>query len=435
MSDATLKSIDLPSISPTEAYASDLARLQRAAPLGPSDDAWLVLAHTLCRLADLPPDEVSRIAPQAADVVAASAVAMGLSSESTALRAARALRSVQHPRSRLANGYDAMTELVVATQAVAEEQELAGAYGLAYVTLRAVLHAVGARVAPRIQGNVLAQLGRASRQLGAMDVAGEMYEEAMSVGYECEAQDVIARALLGLAVMALTRGNYPAAREQFERALMNADRANDPELIRTAHHGLLNCGFASGDLDSAMVHGWNVLRLCIAPDSRAEALMNMAEICRLTGEHDAAMRTYAVAMEWTSQHRVRLHAMSGALQSAIAINRVTEVQRYLAELDVLLPAMPDTYTRAAVGIEIADSLHRLGEATLASAQLRDALTLATEHGYHELVHRAEQAASVWCIAAKPVETVRKDTRRKRPYRSEHFRMVLRSLNGLTAATL
>ena len=435
MSDATLKSTVLPSISPSEAYASDLARLQRAAPLGPGDDAWLVLAHTLCRLADLPPDDVSRVAPQAADVLAVSAVAMGLSSESTALRAARALRSLRNPRARLANGYDAMTELVIATQAVAEEQELAGAYGLAYATLRAVLQAVGARVAPRIQGNALAQLGRAARQLGATDVAREMYEEAMSLGYECDAQDVIARALLGLGVLALTRGNYPTAREQFERALMNADRANDPELIRTAHHGLLNCGLASGDLDSAMVHGWNVLRLCIAPDSRAEALMNMAEICRLTGEHDAAIRTYAVAMEWTSQQRVRVHAMSGALQSAITINRLTEAHRYLAELDVILPATPDTYTRAIVGIEIADSFYRLGEGVLASARLRDALTLATEHGYHELVHRAEQAASVWCSAAKPIETFHKDTRRKRPYRSEHFRMVLRSLNGLTAATL
>ncbi len=425
----------MPSTSPTEAYASDLGRLQRTAPLGPADDAWLVLAHSLTRFGALSAADLNEIAPASADLLAVSAMAAGLAAQSSVLRAARALRALPDGYTELPSGYDAVTELVIATQAVAEEQELAGGFGLAYATLRALRQAFSSRVSPRIDGNVVAQIGRAARQLGAVDVAREMYEDAMLIGYECEALDVVARALLGLGVIALTRGNYPAAREQFERALLNADRANDPELIRSAHHGLLNCGFASGDLDSAMVHGWNVLRLCIAPDSRAEALMNMGEICRLTGEHDAAMRVYAVAMEWTSQRRVRLHALSAALQSAVTINRLSDARRYLAELTELMPTVPDPYTQANIGVEVADSLHRLGESTAAAAMLDSALSLAREHAFHELVHRAEQAASVWHVAPVPDPLEQKHSRRKRPYRSEHFRMVLRSLNGLTAASL
>ena len=435
MSDDTVNSAVLPPTSPSDAYASDLARLNHAGPLGPGDDSWIGLAHTLCRFGSLTANEIRVAAPTAADMLAVSAVAAGLSAQSTVLRAARALRNLGDDLLAPESGYDAPTELVVATQAVAEEQEIAGAFGLAFATLRGLLRGVGTRVAPRIQGNVLAQLGRISRQLGANDVAREMYDDAMMVGYESESMDVVARALLGLGVMAITRGNYPTARELFERALVNADRAKDPELIRSAHHGLFNCGFANGDLDSAMVHGWNVLRLCIAPESRAEALINMAEVCRLTGEHEAAMRTYTVAMEWTSQPRVRLHAMSGALQSAIACHRLAEARGYRSELTHLLREMPDTHTRASVGVEVADSLHRLGEMSEAAECLRESMALAAENSLHEVVHRAEQAASLWRVAPIAAAAAAKDHRRKRPYRSEHFRMVLRSLNGLTAPTI
>ena len=292
----------MPSTSPAEAYAADLERLGRSTPIGGSDDAWLVLAHALHRFSLLTEAEANAALSQTADAIAINAVAAGVATQSALLRCAMALQAMHDPLRVLESGHSPVTELFVATQAVAEEQELAGAFELAHATLHGVLRAFGNRATPRAQGNVMAQLGRAVRQLGAHDLAHGYYDEAMMVGYECEALDVVARALLGLGVMALTRGNYPKARELFERALVNADRANDPELIRSAHHGLLNCGFASGDLDSALVHGWNVLRLCIAPDSRAEALMNMAEICRLTGEHDAAMRVYTVAMEIGRAH-------------------------------------------------------------------------------------------------------------------------------------
>lgn len=433
MSEQLLKSAELPPTSPTEAYAADLARLQQPGPLGPSDDAWVLFGHTLSRFAGCSAADVGRTAPGVADLLAVSVVAMGMSAESTVLRAANALRALNDPEPVFVAAYDRCTELVVATQAVAEEQELAGGFALAYATLHSVLAAFGDRIAPRAHGNVLAHMGRAARQFGALDLASNLYDDAITIGYDCEALDVVARALLGHGTLAVTRGNYPSGREHFERALVNADIVKDTELIRNAHHGLQNCGMATGDLDAAMVHGWNVLRLCIAPDSRAEALMNMAEICRLSGEHRAALSTYAVAIEWTSQPRIRLHAISGALQSAVALKRDAEAKRYVAELNAALPMTLDTYSQALIGIEFADSLHKLGDAKSAAAHLREARKLSAKHSFHELVHRAEQAASAWNLAPAPVDIASVQTRRKRPHRSEHFRMVLRSLSGLSAA--
>ena len=418
------------------AYASDVSRLGRDA-IGAQDDVWLILAHSFSRFGCLSDDEFRTSAALTADALAVNALAIGLTGDSMILRAASALRAM-HDGATVGpetHGHPALADLVIATQSIVADQELSGAFELAYATLHGLLSAFGDRMAPRLRGHVLSQQGRAVRQLGVMDAARDLYDEAMELGYECEALDVVARALLGLAVIALTRGNYPSAREQFERALANAERANDPELIRSAHHGLFNCAFTSGDLDAAMVHGWNVLRLCIAPDARAEALMNMAEICRLTGEHDAAMRVYAVTMEWTSQPRVRLHAMSGALQSAIAVGRLADARTYTVGIAALMPTVPDTYTRASVGIEVADSLHRLGDVTSAMVCLTEAQTLAAENSYHELVHRAEQAASVWRVPVLLFEGRATAPQRRKPHRSENFRTVLRSLNGLAAAAL
>ena len=431
----TSRSAVFPSPSPSEAYASDLERMRRSVPIGGCDDGWLVLAHALHRCSLLTSDEARPTLARAADAIAINAIAAGMSAHSTLLRSARAFRAMSEPAPLLECGHATALELFVVTQAVAEEQELAGAFCLAFATLNSLLGAFSYRVPPRARGIVLAQLGRVVRQLGALDLAQEYYEAAMQLGFEHDALDVVARALLGLGALALMRGNYPKARKLFERALVNADGAHNPELIRSAHHGLQNCGLASGDFDSALVHGWNVLRLCISPDSRAEALMNMAEICRMTGEDDAAMRVYAVAMDWSTNKRVRLHALSGALRSAVKIDRLTEARRFLAEIDELMPTVADVYAQASVGVEIAGSLFQLGDTTAASALLERSSALAVENFFHEVVHQAEQQMKSWANASPPIEHVRTNKRRIRLLRSESFRQVLRSLKDLTSAAL
>jgi tetratricopeptide (TPR) repeat protein len=434
MSDETLKAVVIPCTNPAEAYAADLQRLQRTAPLGLCDDAWLVLSHALSRLGDLASSAFDETVPAAADALAASAMAAGAATDSGLMRAASALRGLLLDGATHASR-TSLAELVAATQAVAEEQERAGAFALAYATLHGLLRTIRERSTESLPGGVLAQMGRAARQLGALDVAREHYDETMLVGYDCQAFDIVARAFLGLGVLSVMRGNFPMARDQFDRSLTSAERANDPDLIRSSHHGLLNVCMQTGDLDAALVHGWNVLRLCLEPESRAEALMNMGEICRLTGEHTAAMRTYAVAMEWTSHRGVRVHAMSGALESAVALQRIPDAKRYVDELSEELPKVPDIFTRAAIGVDLAGSLHRMGELDAAASALASAQNLAAVNAFHEVVHRAEQLASTWGADAQPTAAALKEQRNRRPHRSEHFRTVLRSLNGLTAATL
>ncbi len=415
-----------------EAYAADLTRLCRIGPIGANDDAWLLLAHALGRYSVLPDDALVEAALQVADVVAVDALAGDLKAEPKLLRVARALRGLGNGGGISAAACD---ELVIAMRAVVEDMETAGAFALAYASLHGLLGAFGTRISDHTRGGVFVQQGRAVRQMGLTDLARSFYQDAMDAGQACQSLDLLSRAYIGFGVLAITRGNYPEAREHFQRSLDNADQANDPELIRSAHHGLMNCCMASGDLDAALVHGWNVLRLCISADSRAEALMNLGEICRMSGEHQAALRVYAVAMEWTSHRRVRLHAAAGALCAAVAAHRADDARKYVAEIDALMPTVPDVYTRAIVGVDVADSLYRLGDTTAAETMLLDVTSIAATHSFHEITHRAEQVAANSHVTRLQVQEASTELRRRRVHRSERFRMVLRSLNGLTAAAL
>jgi tetratricopeptide (TPR) repeat protein len=434
MSHDFLASGTFPLERPADAYAADLARADRSEPFGQSDDSWLVLAQALSRFGELSEEELRVLVPQVADALAASAMSVGLSPASTLLSAARALRGLHDDRVSLVTSSDSVTEVIVATQAVAEEMELVGAFNLAYVLLDAVLRAFSTRLPDRMRGNVMAHQARAARQLGATDVAEELYLAAIDVGHSADAADVVARGHGGLAVLASMRGNYPKAREHFERALLFADRANDPNLIRSSHQGLLHSAMVAGDLDTALIHGWNTLRLSLAPEARAEALMNMGEICRAAGEHLAALRVFEIAAGWTAQAKVRLHALSGAMQSAAALRQVAQTRNYIAKLEAVLPTVTDSYSRAIVGVELAEVLEQLGDHQRAVTSLNYSMALATEHRFHKVIYRAEQLAERQCVVTEPVHADSPTPTRGRPRRSAHFRLVLRSLHGLAATS-
>jgi tetratricopeptide (TPR) repeat protein len=420
---------------PAAAYAADLARLERDSPCGQSDDSWLVLAHALHRCAALSPDERSAAVLRAADAVVVCALTSGLPEHDGVIRFAQALRRLYAEREFAVSNEALFAELTTATQAVAEEQELAGLLGLAYATLQGLLDAFAHRMTPRHRGGVIAQQARAARVAGARDLAHELYESAVEIGYEAEAYDVVARALGGLGNMALARGNFPAARTLFERCMANAERATDTDQIRSAHQGLLNVSWQSKDVDSALVHAWNVLRVSVAPESRAEALLNIGEVCRMAGEHKAALRVYRIAEEWSSRASTKFFALNGILQSTVASGRYVEAREVLASLDAMTHEEHDVYNVASLSVEIAAALFAMGDTKAAARRLNAAMALATKHKLHSVIYDAEQLASAQHFATDSPPAVKIDLRPSRPRRSEHFRMVLRSLNGLASASL
>lgn len=419
---------------PAEAYSADVGRRGNSVPLSPMDDAWLALAHALHRLAQQA--EVSEASTfGVADALAASALIADLESDSNLFRAVEALRVLEDGDASWRTDGGAVATLTVAIRAVAEEQELVGALHLAYATLHCFSAAFGMRLSPQMRGEVLAHQGRALRGLGDNERAREHYERAVDIGYGYNLPMVTSRALSGLGTLNMTLGNYPAARDVFSRALADAESAADSGLIRVAHHGLQSWGLVSGDLDSALLHGWKVLRLCLTPETRAEALMNLAEVCRLSGEHDAALRAYDTVLSWTSQTHVRAHALANAAQAALASGLRQEAVRYERALHAVLPMIHDTFTRASLGLDYSVILYGLGRADEAERERELALSAARVHSYHELLHLAEQLTSRSVDPAELAPSISLPAGPAPVVRSEDFRTILRSIKGLRNATL
>lgn len=423
-----------PSEYPADAYAADLARLHRRQLIGSGDDAWVVLAQTLHRLRQLAAPERESLYAEAADALAASAVAAGLPQDTKLLCVAGALRDLH--LAAAATEPAAMHALTMAVQAATEDLELAGAFNLAYVTLESLRGLVAGPDVLRREGGVLLQQARVARVAGVSDLARSLYDTAIDLAYDCDAFDLVARGLIGLGNLAMTRGNYPEARTLFERCLANAERAGDPEMIRLAHQGLLVCAHQAKDLDSAMIHAWNVLRLSLAPDSRAEALSNIGEVCLLANEPAVGLRVYRLAYEWSTVPDLRYHALNGELQCCAALERREEAVQALRRMDEIAPSVHDVHSVASLTVEVADALLRLGDASEAAKRLNVAMQLATQYRLNAVVFEAEAVAQKMNIrpAAAPVVADPR-ARPHRQRRSEQFQMVLRSLRGLAAETL
>jgi hypothetical protein len=347
-------------LSPVEAYGADVSRLNGRHPIGPADDAWLALAHALAGAAAVPAAARAATLGAGADGVAAL-----LPEEPAARHALEAavdgLRAIADRvgADRAGEERGDVGAEVAAVQAVAAQQEQAGAFLLAFSTLAALRAAAAPALDRRAEGLLLAQQGRVARQLGAMAAAAEFYAQSVRAARAARAPEVAARALIGAGSLATVRGNYPEARRLFHQGLAAAARAGADEYRRAAHHGLMVAALSAGDVEGALAHGWSAFRETApnAPSTRAESLVNLAAVSLAAAEFRASLGACLAALELTDEARVRLPAIGTAAMSAAHLG---ELRLY----ESLLPDFERTCARAGASFETARTLAELAEAAV-----------------------------------------------------------------------
>jgi tetratricopeptide (TPR) repeat protein len=313
---------------------------------------------------------------------------------------------------------------------------MAGAFRLALTTLGALREAGAPALGARMEGLLLAQQGRAARQIGALDAARELYRAAIRAARTAHAADVSARALLGLGVVANMRGNYPEARRSFRRAVSAARRAGSVEMRRAAHQGLFIAAITARDLDTALAHGWAAVRQTApeASDERAEALVNLAEVGFLAGEHRAALSACLGALELSDLARIRLPAISAAARAAAALGERRLLEHLARDVERTVNRSGQPYENAHALVGVAEALLTVGDAR-AAAYAERAAELASAGAFHELRLRAERVAAQVAEAVRTGGTVRAPTggRAIVTTQSPRVRAVLRTLESLPAA--
>jgi tetratricopeptide (TPR) repeat protein len=413
-------------VPPFEAYREDVARLAGRAPIGASDDAWLMAAHALARAATLPPADRPELVAAAADALEGFGGTVGA--------AGRALRGLA---TALAGDWSAAPDDVAAMQHFVAEQEQAGAFQLAHTTLGALRRALEPVLGARCEGMLLAQQGRAARQLGALEAAREHYRAAVRMAREANAPDVAARALVGLGVVGNMRGNYPAARGSFRRALLAARRAGARELQLSAHHGLFVAAIAARDVDTAITHGWATVRRATtaSPDERADALANLAAASAIAGEHRAALGACLAALELTDLPRVRLPALGTAVRAAAALGEPRILAHLARDVDRTVERSGQPFESAHALVELAEALLAAADGLAATGYAQRAAALAQAGGFHEMALRADRVMDA--AQAAPTGVAHRATVTERPTgdataRPPRVRAVLRSMESLPA---
>lgn len=440
--------------TPGHAYAADVARLNGREPVGPADDAWLALAQAVTRAAALPPTQRPTVLAAGADRLCAllptdlspaarrtlAAAAEGL--HAFAARLGRWRAADRTPACCAADGR-ATADALAAVQQVVAEQEQAGAFLLAFSTLAALRVAIAPVLDARGQGLLLAQQGRVARQLGALTTAAELYDSAVRMARAARAPDVAARALIGSGVLASMRGNYPQARDFFRRGLRAADRANDAELQRAGHHGLLVAAFAADDVDTALAHGWAAVRGLSedASEARAEMLANLGEVGRQAGEHRAALGACLSALELTDLSRIRLPALGTAVLAAARLGEHKLLAFLARDVERTVARSGQPYENARALINVAEAYVGSG-APVAARYASSAANLAESGNFHEISARAEHVLARMEAAARTPAAPNDAAERVAPgtsawsdtaIRTPRARAVLRSLESLPAA--
>jgi tetratricopeptide (TPR) repeat protein len=283
-----------------------------------------------------------------------------------------------------------VSRLFEAALDVEHETEDAGAFHLAYSMLASLR--TGFPEAPaRCHGWALSRQARIARQLGELDAADEMYRMVDDLAHTSSLPELTARAAYGLGGVHISRGNFPAATFEYERALAAARVSAIEELIGLAHRGLLIVHAKRGAYDQAIRSGWAAFERATGDrTSQAELLANLAAICDLCDQHEHAFAAYLVAALWAGAQRVRLPSLGGAALAAAHLGNRRDTEALVDRIEREIAAGAPPYEAALTLMDVADAFEVLGDPRGRDAAERTRL-IAAGHRYYEIEHLAQEA--------------------------------------------
>ena len=377
--------------SALDAFRQDLAAEPTTA--GPADARWLQVVTLLQSALDVAPSQRDPILGAATGLAAPDALAP----DAAVLPLPVTLSFAPPP----------MVEMAIRTAIAMED---GARFHLAYAAYDAALRLVVSELeddAKRIevQGVILALQGRTARQIGDVEAATKHYEAAEKLGRDGRVDSVVARAWVGLGLLAQIRGNHPEARRRFTQSLGLTGAA--PESRQVAHQGLMVSASAAGDYDMAALHAWAAYELAPAGDEKVSALCDVAELLRTAGHPAVALRGFSAAMLRAPRSaRQLLPALGGAaLAAAQALPRASArplVDGFAVRVESIAEQTPLPYPLASAFADLGEAYELLGQDASAAGFRSRARTIAERFGFFELVYRVtEGVANVAAAAARP----------------------------------
>ena len=279
----------------------------------------------------------------------------------------------------------------------------------AELTLAADVYGTIARLAEEaFDGDLLLEsllrLAYCQRTLGALSEAEVSYADVGRIAKRRKDVAGVMRAQIGIAVVALTRGNLPKADEVLAHVATESARAGcRPEHAR-ALHVQATVAFRRGAVGGAVRLGYAALQLTEAPRERDLILNDIAAYLITTGRHAAAQDALMILEATAGSEIARLAARVNMV--ALGARAKDEGLFQSARTKIAVDALP-AELRVNYLIESARGFRCFGNADVAARLLNEARDLATALQLNRSVFEVDEM-----LAERPtdVRATRGDTR-------------------------
>ena len=246
-----------------------------------------------------------------------------------------------------------------------------------------------------------AQLGRMLRSAGHLAAAEQQFQIAEKHAAQRGDTWLAVRSLLGLGVVCQARGNYPAAHDRYERALELG--ANHQDLVLAARIGLVSASLTRGAHEEALRHAFAVVDSGLGDDEAyvIEVLAMLADIGLEVGHFAAAMRACSAALLRVPPRRKLPFFQRGLMISASIMGHNELAIESASQMERMVDGITNRWERAFSRLVLGRVLTQYAADESGKRQTVLALAEAREHGFHEIVWKAEQSMDELLRRASP----------------------------------
>jgi tetratricopeptide (TPR) repeat protein len=230
------------------------------------------------------------------------------------------------------------------------------------------------------------RLGYCHRYLGALPIAERAYLSAGRIANRVGEPARVLRSEIGLANVAMVRGDLPKAEEMLTAAAVRSDELGLGEEHAAALHSRAIVAQRRGHIDQAVCFAFDALRRTTIPRERDRMLGDVGAFLIVLERFDAARDALMILEATTTDQVVRTNARVNLVVLGARSGDRDLFDRWRSEL---AGAELAAETTANFMIESARGLRRFGEPREATKLLESALAFARERGLNRALFEAE----------------------------------------------
>lgn len=245
-------------------------------------------------------------------------------------------------------------------------------------------------------GRILADRAKMSRKRGQLDLSFEQLQQLLRDARVLKSSELAAKAHLGIAAVAETRGNFVEFRVRIKRVIRIAKAARLNNLLAVGYSGLATAESVGGRYGEAVACFWKAYRLIGGNGQIARAVLgNLAQTLLISGRPTEARKISVMVLQNAPPVITTLPTLGTYAIASAQLGDAEAVRWAGAEVRRLARGHTTPRDLAEALIECSAALQSIGETSDVATMRAQADELARRNGLHGLTfHEAVQSVKV-----------------------------------------